>query len=78
MLGPCNYLHGNAGTALTAADNYLNLVNTIVVSRELRSFFLCVLSDSFRHIEMSATNCKKQGSSPFSVVPILSGRRMNP
>ncbi len=34
VLGPCNYLHAGI-SALVAVDNYLNLVDAIVVSGKL-------------------------------------------
>jgi hypothetical protein len=63
VLTPCNYLY--AGTAaLAAVDNYLNLIDTIVVLWKLGSLFLRVFSNSFRYVDMFAGNSKKQNRSP--------------
>jgi hypothetical protein len=60
---PCNYLYAGI-TALIAVDNYLNLVDTIVVLWKFGGLFLCVFSNSFRYVDMFACNGKKQNRSP--------------
>jgi hypothetical protein len=64
VFGPRNNLHARIAARL-AVDNYLYLIETIVVFGKLRSFFLCVVSDSFSYVDMLAGNCKKQNWSPL-------------
>ena len=49
---------------VSAVDNYLNLVDTIVVPGKLGRLLFRILSDSFRYIDMFAANREKQISSP--------------
>jgi uncharacterized membrane-anchored protein len=63
MFGSCNYLHAGI-TAFIAVDNYLDVIDTIVVLWKLRNFFLCVPLDGFGYVDMLTTNSKKQNSSP--------------
>ena len=63
VFGPGNYLHTRI-TALPAVYNHFNLINTIVVLGKLGGLFLCVLSNSFRYVDMFTADCKKQNCSP--------------
>jgi len=63
MLCPCNYLHTGISARL-AIDNYLDLIDAVVVLRKLRSLLLGMASDSFGYVEMFTSNCKKQNYSP--------------
>jgi len=58
-----NYLHAGI-TARAAVDNYLNLIDTIVVRRKLGSLFLSAFSNSFLYLNMFTGNSKKQNRHP--------------
>jgi len=63
VLGPCDYLYAGT-TTLATIDNYLYLIDAIVVLGKLGSLFFGVLSDSFGYFDMFTTNRKKQNCSP--------------
>jgi hypothetical protein len=63
VLGSGNNLH--ACTApLAPIDNHFNLIDTVVVPRQLGGLFLGVLFHRIRYFNMFAADCKKQNDSP--------------
>jgi hypothetical protein len=63
MFGSCDYLDAGV-TALAAVDNYLDLVDTIIVLWQLGGFFFGIAFKSFGYLNVFATNGKKQNRSP--------------
>jgi hypothetical protein len=59
MFAPCDYLHAGI-TIWPAIDDYLNLIDTIIVLWKLRSLFLGVPFNSLCYLDMFAANSKKQ------------------
>jgi len=63
VLAACDYFDACAAS-LVSVDNDLDLIDTIVIFRKLRGFFLCVCSNSFSYVDMFSCNSEKQGDPP--------------
>jgi len=63
VFASCDYLHADVAAWLTA-DDYLDLIDTIVVPGKLGGLLLGVAFDSFRYVDVFTGNCKKQNRSP--------------
>jgi len=63
VLGAGYYLHFRIAAGV-AFDDYFHLVDTVVKSRKLGSFFLRVAFNGVGYSDMFSANSKKQGPSP--------------
>jgi hypothetical protein len=63
VLSSGDYLHVDIAFT-TAIDNYLNLVDAVVVPGQLGSLLFGVFFDSIRYANMFAGDCEKQYDSP--------------
>ncbi len=63
VFASCNYLHADV-VAWLAADDYINLIDTVVVPGKLGGLLLGVAFNSFRYVDVFTGNCKKQNRSP--------------